>query len=115
MREQLISWQWSLYPDGHRDHRNLLIHIVTVPLFLFGCVCLPCTPWNWRVGVLGVACMFVALFAQGRGHKLESTAPVAFEGPIDVVSRFFAEQWITFPRYVLTGGWWAAWRRRSAP
>jgi hypothetical protein len=47
---------------------------------------------------------------QGIGHKREAAPPIAFEGPIDVVTRIFVEQFVTFPRFVLTGGWWRALR-----
>jgi hypothetical protein len=36
--------------------------------------------------------------------------PVPFAGPVDVVSRIFAEQLITFPRFVLSGQFARAWR-----
>jgi len=61
-------------------------------------------------GVGGAAAMIAVMAAQGRGHKLETTAPSPFLGPADVLKRFFAEQWITFPRYVLSGGFARAWR-----
>jgi len=48
---------------------------------------------------------------QGRGHRGESAAPVPFTGPGDFVSRFLVEQLVSFPRFVLTGGWLRAWRR----
>lgn len=105
MREGgLLRWQWSLYPDGHRDRRNLALHAATVPMFLAGTCALLVFPFA------GAGLMLAALIAQGRGHKLEKTAPVPFEGPLDVVKRFFAEQWITFPRFVLSGAFSKAWR-----
>ena len=107
----LLRWQWSLYPGGHRDRRNLALHILTAPLFLIGTCVLLASPWTgWRAAMGGAALMIVALFAQGRGHKLEATAPSPFLGPLDVVRRFIAEQWVTFPRYVLSGKFAAAWR-----
>jgi hypothetical protein len=30
---------------------------------------------------------------------------VPFDGAADFVSRFVVEQWVTFPRFVLSGGW----------
>ena len=33
IRPNLLAWQWSDYVAKHRDHGNLLIHIVAVPLF----------------------------------------------------------------------------------
>ena len=108
MREGgLLRWQWSLYSGAHRDRRNLLIHAITAPFFLIG-TCLLFT--GWRGALIGLGLMAAAIAAQGRGHKLEKTAPSPFLGPLDVVRRFFAEQWITFPRYVLSGGFAAAWR-----
>jgi hypothetical protein len=47
---------------------------------------------------------------QGRGHRLEKNAPVPFRGPLDVLARIFVEQWVTFPRFVLSGGFARAWR-----
>lgn len=52
---------------------------------------------------------------QGRGHRLESTAPVPFAGPFDVISRIFVEQLVTFPRFVLSGEFVRAWRRAVKP
>ena len=106
MREGgLLRWQWSLYPEAHRDRRNLALHALTAPLFLAGTLLLFVKPW------IGLPLMLVALVAQGRGHKLEKTAPAPFEGPLDVPKRFFAEQFVTFPRYVLSGEFARAWRR----
>jgi hypothetical protein len=51
----------------------------------------------------GVLAMLGAMAAQGRGHRFEQSPPAPFRGPMDVVARILAEQWITFPRYVLTG------------
>ena len=46
MREGgLLAWQWSLYGAAHRDRRNLLLHVVTVPLFMAGCLTLLTLPW----------------------------------------------------------------------
>ena len=42
---------------------------------------------------------------QGIGHKREAEPPVPFDGPGDFLARVFVEQFFTFPRFVLTGGW----------
>jgi hypothetical protein len=110
----LVRWQWSLYPDGHHDRRNLLLHAITEPLFVLGTCALVASPLaGVPAAAGGAAAMIVALVAQGRGHKLEQTRPVPFRGPGDFLARFFAEQWITFPRYVLSGRFAEAWRRRE--
>jgi len=127
MRNNLLSWQWHGYADNHVVRANLALHLVTVPLFDAGLI----ATVSWLVAaiaaaasghaqptlgwlVAGIASMLVALAAQGRGHRGEPVAPVPFTGPGDFVSRFFVEQLVTFPRFVLSGGWLAAWRGRAA-
>lgn len=108
-----LAWQWSLYHRGHCDRRNLLIHILTVPVFIAGTDALLLSPVAgvaW-LPVAGVAGMLLAVVAQGRGHKLERVAPVPFNGPLDVARRLLSEQLFTFPRFVLTGGFAEAWRK----
>jgi hypothetical protein len=87
-----------------------LIHALTVPLFWAGTLApvyaVLVSPW---LG-FGAMAMVVAMALQGRGHKRERVAPVKFRGPGDVLARIFVEQWFTFPRYVVTGGFARAWR-----
>ncbi|HYS07939.1 MAG TPA: terminase [Myxococcales bacterium] len=108
----LLAWQWSLYRDGHRDRRNLALHALTVPLFLAGTILLIFSLFAGAgLAIAGAASMLVALVAQGRGHAVEATRPVPFRGAGDFLARFFVEQWVTFPRFVLSGGFARAWRR----
>jgi hypothetical protein len=110
----LIAWQWSLYRDGHRDRRNLAIHAATVPLFLAGTCALVASPLAGAgLAIAGAAAMLVTIAAQGRGHAGEAARPVRFRGPGDFVARFFVEQWVTFPRFVLSGGFADAWRGQA--
>ena len=41
--------------------------------------------------------MVVSVVAQGRGHRRERERPTPFTGFGDFVTRFFVEQWVTFP------------------
>jgi hypothetical protein len=109
----LAAWQWRLYPDNHLDRRNLVLHVLSVPVFLLGTLTLVAAPLAGRPwGALGgLALMVGAMVAQGRGHKLERSPPLPFSGPGDVVGRIFIEQWVTFPRFVLSGGLVRAWRK----
>ncbi|MBF5041639.1 terminase [Aggregicoccus sp. 17bor-14] len=115
MREgNLLSWQWSLYPEAHRTRRNLVLHALTAPLFIAGTSALALSPFlgvgaaaGGLLGVVGAAA------AQGRGHAGEPARPAPFRGPGDVVARLFVEQWVTFPRFVLSGGFARAWREAS--
>jgi len=109
--ESLLTWQYRLYPDAHRDRGNLIIHAVTQPLFVAGLAAAVASPLVglWPLAG-GIAAMVLALALQGRGHRREQTPPAPFRGPGDVVARLVVEQLVTFPRYVLSGGLARAWR-----
>ena len=106
----LLAWQLDLYPGNHTRRSTLALHAITSPLFCLGELSLVAaifvTPWL-ALGGLGV---LLALVTQGRAHKGEPVRPVPFRGPADFVARFLAEQWGTFPRFVLNGGFGKAWR-----
>jgi hypothetical protein len=61
----------------------------------------------------GLAAMAVSFAVQGFGHGREPNPSIPFAGPVNAFARVFLEQWITFPRFVLVGGWLRA--LRSAP
>lgn len=105
---ELLRWQWQNYSGTHATRVNLLLHIITVPFFWAGTVLLVLglAALSWPLLVIGSACVMVPLIAQCRGHKLEPNPPAKFTGPWNFVARLFLEQWITFPRFVLSGGWW---------
>lgn len=104
-RTNLLEWQWSAYPAAHRDRLNLWLHVFTVPLFMAGTVAVVTSPVTGAgFAAAGIAAMVVAIGAQGKGHASEGGRPAPFDGPLDFVARIFAEQWITFPRFVLAGG-----------
>ncbi len=110
----LLRWQWALYPDNHTRRATLAVHLATVPLFWSGCVALGAAAARgpWWLAPAGLAALGVALAAQGRTHRQEPVAPVPFRGPLDVIARLLVEQWITFPRFVLSGAFARAWRGR---
>jgi hypothetical protein len=111
-----LADQLSDYPRVHTTRTNLLIHIVAVPVFdvaIIGAVASLATR-SWLGAAGGVAIAAAAFAAQGRGHGIEAEAPAPFAGPGDVVKRIFAEQFITFPRFVLSGGWARALQVASA-
>jgi len=106
----LLRWQFSLYPDGHHDRVNLVLHALTVPLFMSGTVAVAMS-WTWPwLALIGFGAMVLVVALQGRGHARETTRPVPFNGPFDFLSRIFVDQWVTFPRYVLSGGYARAWK-----
>jgi hypothetical protein len=111
LRKDLLRWQWELYPDGHTRRVTLVLHALTAPSFMSGTVLVATSPLvGWRAAISGLVLMLVALAAQGWTHKREAARPVPFDGPLDFVSRFFVEQWITFPRFVFSGKFAAVFR-----
>ena len=110
---ELLRWQWDGYPRVHRSRTNLLIHIVVVPLFVLGNVGLVVAllSTSWPLGAVSLAVMLVSVALQGRGHRREQLPPEPFTGPANALSRIFLEQWVTFPRFVLSGRWIRALRR----
>ena len=81
-----------------------------VPLFLAGNTAsiVGAIRLDWIEAAVGVASMALSMALQGRGHRRESVPPAPFTGPANAIARIFLEQWITFPRFVLSGGWWRA-------
>jgi hypothetical protein len=112
----LLTWQWNGYATFHAGRRNLLVHALTQPVFATGFLAVLTSPLGPSFGlglaraVLGVAAMGGAMALQGRGHAKEEAPPIPFSGPRDVVVRILSEQLITFPRFVLSGGFARAWR-----
>lgn len=103
----LIAWQWRGYADNHRDRSNLLLHIVAVPAFIAGVLaCLRLlTLGQWLGAGFALLVAALAFAVQGVGHRRERVPPVPFDGPGDFLGRVFTEQFITFPRFVLSGQW----------
>jgi hypothetical protein len=106
----LLAWQAREYPRGHRDRRNLMLHAVTVPIFMAGTCALLLAPLSGWLLAAALPAMLLPVALQGRTHRLEAERPIPFRGPGDVAARLFVEQWVTFPRFVLGGGFARAWR-----
>jgi hypothetical protein len=113
MRKNLLAWQWAHYAEAHQDRKNLLLHALSAPLFMAGSLLTLVAPWTHGSLALGAFGMVAALALQGRGHRGEAHAPAPFLGPLDFVRRLLAEQWVTFPRFVLSGGFVRAWAAAS--
>ena len=108
----LLAWQWAGYARYHQSRANLLLHIVLVPAFLAGniMVIAGIIRLSWIAALAGLALMSVSMALQGRGHRGEPEPPAPFTGPANALSRIFLEQWVNFPRFVLSGGWLRALR-----
>ncbi len=113
-RPDLLRWQWEGYAANHRDPTNLLLHLLAIPLFLFGTLLLVVGLFSLHLLMagLGLIGIVASLALQRHGHQLEEEAPAPFADRRDAVLRLLAEQFITFPRFVLSGQWLRAWRAR---
>ena len=109
---ELLRWQWDGYPRVHRSRTNLIIHIVMVPLFVLGNLSLVVALLlrSLTLGTVSLLGIVVSVVLQGRGHKQELVPPEPFTGPANAVARIFLEQWVTFPRFVMSGKWFRALR-----
>ena len=108
----LVRRQWEGYARYHQSRPNLLLHIVFVPLFLAGNVVLiiALAERRWLVALGGAVLTGLAIAIQGRGHRGEPVPAEPFTGAVNALSRIFLEQWVTFPRFVLSGAWMRALR-----
>jgi hypothetical protein len=109
---ELLDTQWSDYSERHRNRVNLMIHIVTVPLVWIAAIQAAGALMLTLIGVGGIKILIwaaiqiaIALFAQNYGNGMEAIKPAPFTNAKDFALGALAEQFVTFPRFVLTGGW----------
>lgn len=105
------------YAQYHQSRSNLLLHILFVPLFLAANVAflVAVMERRWLLALAAMGLTLVSIAVQGRGHRGEPRAPEPFTGPRNAIARILREQWVTFPRFVLSGAWSQQLRRRCAP
>ena len=109
---ELLNQQWSDYSERHRNKLNLLIHIATVPLVWIAGIQVVGALMLLLIGVGGPGVLLtaailiaIALFAQAYGNGMEEIKPRPFTNAKDFAMNAVAEQFVTFPRFVLAGGW----------
>jgi Protein of unknown function (DUF962) len=103
----LLAWQWRTYERNHRDRISLLLHFAGVAMFVSGLLAAlrMATLGQWVGAGVSFGFALSGFALQVIGHKREAEPPIPFDGPGDFVLRLLAEQFITFPRFVLSGGW----------
>lgn len=99
---------WPGYLRVHSDRRNLAIHAIAVPLFVASTVVLVVSPIGgaYVTAIVASSAAIIAMVLQARGHALEPHAPEPFTGPANFLRRWFTEQFLIFPLFVVTGRWW---------
>jgi uncharacterized membrane protein YGL010W len=108
----LLSWQWQTYAAAHRDRTNLALHVLLVPVFVAGLALAVVAPFTAGLPLAfgGLAAAAASILLQGMSHKREQSTYAPFLSPLDFVVRILVEQLLTFPGYVLSGGFARAWR-----
>jgi hypothetical protein len=103
-----VQIDWSDYLRVHADRRNLIIHIIAVPLFLGASISLAVylLRGDYPPAAIAAALSLLAMILQGRGHAIERGAPIPFSGTINFLLRWFREQFVIFPVFVISGRWW---------
>src|SRR5262245_46543530 len=111
MSDSFFARHLAAYPHVHRDRKNLVLHAFAVPVFDLAFLAIPVAlalgAWVFALTAAGLALLSVGV--QGRGHAREAER-ATFRGPIDFAVRILIEQLVTFPRFVLGGGFARAWR-----
>ena len=111
MRPNLVQWQRDVYPEVHSKRSTLLVHVVTVPIFVAATLSTVVSLVTLQPisALLGLGIMAAAFGAEAFMHKREPKS-YAIDGPADLLSRVFLEHFVTFWRFVLDGGWAKAYR-----
>ncbi len=110
-----LKIDWPDYLRVHAGRANLLIHLLAVPLFVVSVVSVPLylLAGDPVSAMVAVALCIVAMVLQGSGHRLEAEPPRPFNGPGDFARRWFTEQFVTFPLFVISGRWWRQFRQHG--
>lgn len=53
----------------------------------------------------GIVLMTTSVLTQGLSHRAETVSPEPFGSFVNALRQLFVEQWVEFPRFVLSGEW----------
>lgn len=105
----LPAWQYAGYSENHANRLNLILHIITAPIFM---TCMLGTVYFLlRMAWVNAAVSFgivLLVVIQGIGHGREDKKPEPFLSPLDFLARFITENFFTFWRFVVSGKWFTA-------
>ncbi|BBN83266.1 hypothetical protein PA25_32510 [Pseudoalteromonas sp. A25] len=112
----ILQWQWDGYNKFHKSRINLWIHILAVPVFIFGTLFFigSLISLNILSLIYSVLLMAISIAVQGFGHSKEALPAEPFSSAKNAFLRIFLEQLYTFPKFVITGKWYSA-LRNSKP
>jgi len=70
---------------------------------------------NFGVAIISTMVMATSIGVQGLGHAKEELPAIPFSSPVNALTRIFLEQFVTFPRFVISGKWYTVLRNISQP
>ncbi len=99
---------WSDYERVHTDRCSLRLHLFAVPLFVtaFPATLILLAKSQFVASLLTLLLAIAGMVTQGIGHSKEAIEPKPYKGPLDFLLRWFSEQYLKFPLFVLSGRWW---------
>jgi uncharacterized membrane protein len=114
---ETVKWQWDGYTKYHQSPANLWIHILFVPIFIYGAIYSIVALINLNIIglVVSTLLMITSIGIQGIGHKKEQNPAEPFTSAKNVIIRIFFEQLYTFPKILISGRWYKALRGQQKP
>ena len=99
---------WNDYERVHADRRNLLNHLLAVPLFVIALpvALISVARGEWILAAVSVLAAIGSTVLQGFGHAKEANQPKPFNSLLNFLQRWLSEQYFQFPVFLITGRWW---------
>jgi uncharacterized membrane protein YGL010W len=100
------------YAHQHRNRLNLLVHLLMVPQFMIACagILVAIVLRHGGLVTLWLSVAALCVIGQEVGHLFEERRAEPARSFTEFVNTWFKEQFYVFPRFVLSGGWWRAFR-----
>ena len=111
-----IAMTWCEFQRVHQTRSSLLVHCLMVPVFAIGVIAGFYLTLNngIAVGWPYFALALVSFAAQGISHKtLERNALPPMTGLLEIPRRFLIEQYLSWPRALLSGTIVRLWNSES--
>lgn len=105
---EILQWQWDGYTKYHQSRLNLWLHMIFVPVFIFGFMTFfyGLATVDLAMCLYAVLCMAISFGIQGFGHSKEPSPAIPFSSLKNALIRIIFEQIYTFPKFVISGRWY---------
>jgi hypothetical protein len=111
--QQIVDAQWHGYAERHRKPAHLVLKVLAVALFwvasfeILGALLLLLmgVPLAFRMLFWAAVLIAISLGLQAVGRSLEGGGTPATGNAADFIKGTLIEQFVTFPRFVVSGAW----------